>query len=215
MAASTRRWPTGTYERYGLDVTIRQGGPQVNHSPAVGRRQDRLQHGRQPVRAVQLHRRTTCRWSRSRPMFQKDPQVLLAHPDVGIRQLRRTSRARPSCSRNDGRLTFWLWLKQVYGLNDDQVKPYTFNPGALPGRQERGPAGLRHLRAVRHRAAGRLRAGRADDGRRRLRHLLDHDRDARRSWSTSKPDLVQRFVDAIDRGLVQLPLRRSVARPTR
>ena len=29
---------------------------------------------------------------------------------------------------NDGRQTYWLWLKQVYGFNDDQVKPYTFNP---------------------------------------------------------------------------------------
>ena len=29
---------------------------------------------------------------------------------------------------NDGVQTFWLWLKQAYGLKDDQIRPYTFNP---------------------------------------------------------------------------------------
>ena len=59
---------------------------------------------------------------------------------------------------NDGRQTYWLWLKQVYGFTDDQVKPYTFNPAPFLADTELGAAGLRHLRAVRDQAAGRLRA---------------------------------------------------------
>ena len=28
-----------------------------------------------------------------------------------------------------GQMTFWQWLKRAYGFADDQVRPYTFNPG--------------------------------------------------------------------------------------
>ena len=74
----------GTYEKYGLDVTIVPGGPQVNNRMlllagkidffmsaqlAAGLRRGGAEH---PDR------------SRSRPIFQKDPQVLLAHPGQGF-----------------------------------------------------------------------------------------------------------------------------------
>ena len=36
----------GTYAKYGLDVTIVQGGPQAANQAAADRRQDRLLHGR-------------------------------------------------------------------------------------------------------------------------------------------------------------------------
>jgi len=59
-------------------------------------------------------------------IFQKEPQVLLAHPDSGVQQLADLDDKTFFIS-NDGRQTYWLWLKQVYGFSDDQVKPYTFN----------------------------------------------------------------------------------------
>lgn len=116
----------GTYARYGLDVTIRQGGPQVNHSQllAAGRidfnmggnlfSQFNFLQNKVPVVTVAA-------------IFQKDPQVLLAHPGSGIRSFA-DLKGRTIFLSNDGRLTFWLWLKQVYGLDDSQIKPYTFNP---------------------------------------------------------------------------------------
>ena len=60
-------------------------------------------------------------------IFQKEPQVLLAHPDAGVKELADLDDKTFFIS-NDGRQTYWLWLKQVYGFSDDQVKPYTFNP---------------------------------------------------------------------------------------
>src|SRR6201981_3371364 len=69
----------GTYKRYGLDVEIRQGGPQVNNRPLLpAGRIDFLMTGNLlhsfdnvkngvPVIAVAA-------------MFQKDPQALMAHP---------------------------------------------------------------------------------------------------------------------------------------
>lgn len=116
----------GTYARYGLDVTIRPGGPQVNHSQllAAGRidfnmgvnlfSQFNFTRNEVPVVTVAA-------------IFQKEPLVLLAHPGAGIASFADLE-GKTIFLSNDGRLTFWLWLKQVYGLEDSQIKPYTFNP---------------------------------------------------------------------------------------
>src|SRR5687768_4535856 len=73
----------GTYERHGLKVTIRQGGPQVNHAQllAAGRidfnmggnlfEQFNFTQSQVPMVTVAA-------------IFQKEPQVLLAHPGTGI-----------------------------------------------------------------------------------------------------------------------------------
>src|SRR5881394_3735342 len=72
----------GTYKQHGLDVTIQQGGPQVNNRPLLpAGRIDFLMTGNLlhsfdnvkngvPVIAVAA-------------MFQKDPQALIAHPGQG------------------------------------------------------------------------------------------------------------------------------------
>ncbi len=80
----------GTYAKYGLDVTIRQGGPQVNHSQllAAGKidfnmggnlfGQFNFLQNKVPVTTVAA-------------IFQKEPQVLLAHPDTGVSALAGTT----------------------------------------------------------------------------------------------------------------------------
>jgi NitT/TauT family transport system substrate-binding protein len=115
---------TGIYKRHGLDVTIRQGGPQVNHSAliAAGKidfnmggnlfEQFNFTQNKVPVITIAA-------------IFQKEPQVILAHPDVKSFE---DLKGKTLFLSNDGRLTYWLWMKQAYGLSDDQVKPYTFNP---------------------------------------------------------------------------------------
>jgi NitT/TauT family transport system substrate-binding protein len=116
----------GTYERHGLQVTIRQGGPQVNHAQllAAGRidfnmggnlfEQFNFVQSGVPMVTVAA-------------IFQKEPQVLLAHPDAGVDGFEDLA-GKTLFISNDGRQTFWLWLQQAYGLKDEQVKPYTFNP---------------------------------------------------------------------------------------
>ena len=59
--------------------------------------------------------------------FQKDPQVLIAHPDpalTGIADLK----GRPILLADASITAFWVWLKAKYGFTDDQVRKYTFNP---------------------------------------------------------------------------------------
>ena len=115
---------TGLYRDRGLDVTIRPGGPQGNHAQllAAGRVDlsmggnlfGQFHYAQNKVPVVTLA-----------AFFQKEPQVLLAHPDVKTFE---DLKDKTLFIGNDGQLTYWLWLKQQYGLSDAQVKPYTFNP---------------------------------------------------------------------------------------
>ena len=73
----------GTYRKHGLDVTIVPGGPNVNHRmPLMAGKIDFYMSANtlQAFDAVAQNIPTLV----VAAMFQKDPQVLLAHPDQGI-----------------------------------------------------------------------------------------------------------------------------------
>ena len=202
----------GTYERHGLKVTIRPGGPQVNHSQLLAAGRIDLNMGGNMFEQFNFTQNDVPMVTVA-AIFQKEPQVLLAHPDAGIDSFE-DLKGKTLFIGNDGRLTYWLWLKQAYGLTDEQIKPYTFNPAPFLADKNSAQQGYVTSEPYRHQAAGRLRAGGADDGRCRLRHLLDHDRDlveAGPGEAGRRPALRRR----LGRGLVHLPLRRPVARPTR
>ena len=116
----------GTYAKHGLDVTVRQGGPQVNHSQLLAAGKIDFNMGGNLFGQFN-YTQANVPMVTIAAIFQKEPQVLLAHPDTGVKELADLDDKTFFIS-NDGRQTFWLWLKQVYGFTDDQVKPYTFNP---------------------------------------------------------------------------------------
>src|SRR6266699_541970 len=116
----------GTYRRYGLDVTIVQGGPQVNNQLllAVGRLDFSMTaNSLQSFDAVEQSIPTIS----IAAVFQKEPQVLIAHPNRGINNLK-DLRGLTLFISQDGLVTYFKWLKQQYGFTDAQVRPYTFNP---------------------------------------------------------------------------------------
>jgi NitT/TauT family transport system substrate-binding protein len=116
----------GTYEKHGLDVTIRPGGPQVNHIQLLAAGKIDFNMGGNLFEQFNFTQNNVPMVTVA-AIFQKEPQVLLAHPNAGVQELADLDEKTIFIS-NDGRQTYWLWLKQVYGFSDDQLKPYTFNP---------------------------------------------------------------------------------------
>ena len=115
----------GIYARHGLDVTIQQGGPQVNHTQLLlaGRLDFNITSNsflalnfvkeNIPFRAVAS-------------VFQKDPAVLIAHPGEGNDSFA-ALKGKPIMISADTRAGWWGFLAAKYGYSDSQIRPYTFN----------------------------------------------------------------------------------------
>ena len=117
----------GTYRRHGLDVTLVPGGPQVNNrlKLAAGKL-DFYMGGNmiQAFAAVEQNVPTVV----VAALFQRDPQVLIAHPGTGIETFADLKRLPTIFVSQAGAATYWQWLKAEHGFRDAQLKPYTFNP---------------------------------------------------------------------------------------
>jgi NitT/TauT family transport system substrate-binding protein len=112
----------GAYKAAGLDVTIRMGGPQINivQIMAAGQADCVMGYDVQTmsIRSQGINAVTVA------ASFQKDPQVLVAHPEVKkIEDIK----AKTILVSSAGTTTYWPWLKAKYGLSDGQMKPYTFS----------------------------------------------------------------------------------------
>ena len=116
---------TGLYARRGLEVEIRQGGPQVNHSQLLAA--GRLDFNMSPNSFLPLNFvKEGIPVVSVAALFQKDPQVLIAHPGQGHDSLA-ALKGRPIMIGTDTRVGSWLFLKARFGFTDDQIRPYTFS----------------------------------------------------------------------------------------
>jgi NitT/TauT family transport system substrate-binding protein len=183
----------GTYRRYGLDVTIVPGGPQVNNRILlpVGKIDFYLSANTlQSFDAVEQNVPTVVIAS----MFQKDPQVLIAHPDRGINDLKDMKDLVLYISK-EGMASYFQWLKADYGLVDAQVRPYTFNPqpfladrnSVMQGYVTSEPYAIEKQTKMKPKVFLI-----ADYGFNSYSTLIE----TRRDLVEGKPDLAQRFVDA-------------------
>lgn len=117
----------GTYAKYGLDVTIRQGGPQApNGQLLIAGQLDFYMGGMSTIDSVKEGIPVLAVAS----IFQKDPQVLLAHPDAGFTDLASLSGASKLIMGKDSFFAgYWPWMKSAFtGFSDEMYEPYTFNP---------------------------------------------------------------------------------------
>jgi NitT/TauT family transport system substrate-binding protein len=117
---------TGIYEEYGLDVTIQMGGPQVNGTQLLmGDAIDFFMgYTSDAIKAVEegIPKITVA------AMFQKDPQILIAHPNTEANSIE-DLKGRPIFISAAANTTYWPFLKAKYGFTDDQKRTYNFNPG--------------------------------------------------------------------------------------
>ena len=184
----------GTYKKYGLDVTLIQGGPQVNNRPLLpaGRIDflmtgnllhsfDNVKNGVPTIVVVS--------------MFQKDPQALIAHPGQGYERFEALKSAPLALIAKDAQFSWWQWLKVVHGFRDEALKPYNYNLGLFLADSKAIQQGYSVAEPIYVEAQGRFKP---------VVHLLaDHGFstystviEARAEMVAKQPALVQRFVDA-------------------
>ena len=117
----------GTYKKYNLDVTIVPGGPQANNRMllTVGKLDFYMGANLlQAFSAVEQGIPTVV----VAAIFQKEPQVLVAHPDQGFTTFADLKKSPSLYISKEGVATYYQWMKADHGFKDEQVKPYTFNP---------------------------------------------------------------------------------------
>ena len=183
----------GTYKAYGLDVTIEPGGPNTNN--------------RMLLTAGKLDFSITANTLQSfdavannvplvavAAMFQKDPEVLLTHPEVKVARIEDLKPLTLLVSK-EGMTTYFQWLKSEYGFSESKVKPYNFNPqpfivnkqSAMQGYVTSEPFAVEKVAGFKPNVTLL-----ADYGFNTYSTLIE----TRRELIDKKPDLVQRFVDA-------------------
>jgi NitT/TauT family transport system substrate-binding protein len=183
----------GTYAKYGLDVTIRAGGPQSNEralltagkvdfvmggnmGPALNAVQEGI-----PTRVVAA-------------VMQKDPQVFLSHPGAGLDTWESLKKATMLVSRG-GVASFYQWMIAEHGFTEAQVKPYTFNPAPFLADKKSAQQGYVTSEPYAVEKQGGFKPN--------IFLLADYGYD---TYATTiettvemiekKPDVIQRFVDA-------------------
>jgi NitT/TauT family transport system substrate-binding protein len=113
---------TGLYDKEGLDVTIKMGGPQVNGMQLLlgGEADVIMGYDFQVLSGI----------AKGLPVmtiatsFQKDLQGMMTHADVkDLGDLK----DKTILVATSGRTAWWPWLKHKFGYTDAQTQPYTFN----------------------------------------------------------------------------------------
>src|SRR5947209_6008620 len=183
----------GTYRKYGLDVTIVQGGPNVNNRILlpVGKLDFFMSANTlQMFDAVEQNVPTLT----VAAIFQKEPQVLIAHPGQAIEKFEDLKRLTLFVSK-EGIATYFQWLKADYGFDEAKVKPYTFNAQPFLADKRSAMQGYVTSEPYAIERQGGFKP--------KIFLLADHGFDAystlietRRDLVERKPDLVRRFVDA-------------------
>jgi NitT/TauT family transport system substrate-binding protein len=113
---------TGLYKKYGLDVTIKMGGPQVNGLQLLmaGQADVIMGYDFQALKAIEQGMPVVT----VATSFQRDLQGMLTHEDVASLA---GLKGKTILVATSGRSTWWPWLKTKYSYTEEQTKPYTFN----------------------------------------------------------------------------------------
>ena len=114
---------TGLYQKAGLNVSIRMGGPQVNIMQLMAAGQTDCVMG--------YDMQTITGWEQGinavtvAAAFQKDAQVLIGHP--GVLNKLEDLKGKTILISAAANTTYWPWLMATYKLDAAQARPYTFN----------------------------------------------------------------------------------------
>jgi NitT/TauT family transport system substrate-binding protein len=184
----------GTYKKYGLDVEIVQGGPQVNNRPMLpAGRIDFLMTGNLMLTFDNIKNGVPTTVVAA--IFQKDPQAIFAHAGQGYDKFTDLTKAPTVFISKDGQFSFWQWMKSEYGFKDEQLKPYLFNVGPFLADKKSAQQGYSISEPI------SIKAQTGSEPQVFL--LADHGFstysttiETRAELVKTKPEMVQKFVDA-------------------
>lgn len=187
---------TGLYHDYGLEVTIKMGGPQVNGTQLLmgGAIDFFMGYTADAIKAVEagIPKKTVA------AIFQKDPQILAVHPDQGVQSLA-DLKGKPIYVSASASITYWPFLVAKYGFTDAMKRPYNFNPGPFLADKSSAQQGYLSSEPLAIRKEGGFEPVvflLADSGYDPYACNIE----TRNDVIEKDPDLVQRFVDASIKG---------------
>jgi NitT/TauT family transport system substrate-binding protein len=183
----------GTYANHGLNVTIVQGGPQANNEILLAAGKLDFYMGGNlllafdavdrnvPIVVVAAH-------------FQKDPQIMMSHPDVGLDKWTDLPKATVFVGK-EGLVSFYRWMETAYGFKEENVKPYNYNPGPFIADKNSVQQGYVTSEPFAVEREGHFKPNiflLADQGYGTYATTIE----TRADMISERPDVVQRFVDA-------------------
>lgn len=131
----------GTYARYGLDVEIVQGGPGTQNRALLladkldfylGTQQEQLVGVEQGIPLVDVA-----------AFYQKNAQVLLAHPDAGVETFEDLAGLPTIFMTQGGFSAYFEWMKANFGgFRDEQFRSYTYSPAPFLADRRSAQQGL-------------------------------------------------------------------------
>ena len=168
----------GTYAKYGLEVEIQSGGPQVNNRPMLAAgKLDFLMAGNLLLSFDNVRNGIPTIVVAS--YFEKDPQVMIAHKGV-YKDWADLTNAPQILVSKDGQFSFWQWMTATQGFKDDRSGPYGFNLAEFLNDPKMVQQGYGTAEPLYAEAAGQA-SGHLSFGRLWLEHLFDHCRGAHRN----------------------------------
>jgi NitT/TauT family transport system substrate-binding protein len=183
----------GTYAKYGLDVTIVPGGPNDNNRMLlIAGKLDFFMAANTLMSFDAVTNNVPVVTVAA--VFQKDPQVLLTHPESKVTKLEDLKPLTLFVSK-EGISSYFQWLKSEYGFSEEKVRPYTFNPQPFLANKQSAMQGYVTSEPYAIEKSAGFKPGiilLADYGFNSYSTLIE----TRRDLIDKKPDLVQRFVDA-------------------
>jgi NitT/TauT family transport system substrate-binding protein len=183
----------GTYARYGLDVTIQQGGPRLNARLLLAAGRVDFAMGANLIQTFDAVRQKVPVVVVA-SMFQIDPVIFMSHPGEGFDRFEDLPKATAFIA-NDMLVSVWQWLKQTYGFKDEKIKPYAFNSAPFIADRKSIQQGFLTAEPYEVERQGGFKPN--------VFLLPDYGYDsysttieARADTITKNPELVRRFVDA-------------------
>jgi NitT/TauT family transport system substrate-binding protein len=183
----------GTYAKYGLDVTIVPGGPQANNGLLLAAGKLDFYMGGNLLLAFDAV-------DQNLPIvvvaadFQKDPQIVMSHPGVGLDAWSALPKA-PAYIGKEGLASFYRWMETEYGFKEENVRPYAFNAAPFIADKTSIQQGYVTSEPFAVEREGHFKPNIflfADQGYSTYATTIE----TRADIVASHPDLVQRFVDA-------------------